>query len=262
MSLQILRMGSEGEDVRRWQHFLLGVGLLNGGVDGVFGPMTAAATRAFQKQEKAEADGVVGPQTYAAALRRGFDPGFIDPQGGTSGPDWPPPPVFAPLISNVERGAIFGEFRYERISPLKDEIRILGDWEAKHIVSVAIPQLKTVEGAPKSGRVRVHEMVTEQFRALFAAWEDAGLIDLVETWAGSFVPRFVRGSSKTLSNHAWGTAFDINVAWNPRGAVPALRGRPGSVRELVPLANEFGFYWGGHFGRRDGMHFEVARVLN
>jgi hypothetical protein len=36
------------------------------------------------------------------------------------------------------------------------------------------------------------------------------------------------------------------------------------VRELVPIANAFGFYWGGHFGagRVDGMHFEVAKVLS
>jgi len=27
----------------------------------------------------------------------------------------------------------------------------------------------------------------------------------------------------------------------------------------VPLANEHGFYWGGHFRHRpDGMHFEIA----
>jgi hypothetical protein len=85
---------------------------------------------------------------------------------------------------------------------------------------------------------------------------------LVLTWEGSFAPRFVRGSNVTLSNHAWGTAFDINYAWNTLGAQPALRGQKGSVRELVPIANEFGFYWGGHFkGRADGMHFEVARPL-
>ena len=34
----------------------------------------------------------------------------------------------------------------------------------------------------------------------------------------------------------------------------------GSVRQLVPIANELGFYWGGHFNRRDGMHFEMARI--
>lgn len=75
------------------------------------------------------------------------------------------------------------------------------------------------------------------------------------------MPRFVRGSRTTLSNHSWGTAFDINYAWNCLGALPALRGEKGSVRELVPIAHRHGFYWGGHFSRRDGMHFEVARVL-
>jgi hypothetical protein len=71
----------------------------------------------------------------------------------------------------------------------------------------------------------------------------------------------VRGSNTTLSNHAWGTGFDINAKWNPLGAVPALRGDTGSVRELVPIAHDHGFFWGGHFSRSDGMHFEVARVL-
>ena len=91
--------------------------------------------------------------------------------------------------------------------------------------------------------------------------ERDGLISLVRSWGGSFVPRYVRGSATNLSNHAWGTAFDIDAEWNPRGALPVLRGRVGSVRELVPRAHELGFYWGGHFSRRDGMHFEIARLL-
>ena len=42
---------------------------------------------------------------------------------------------------------------------------------------------------------------------------------------------------------------------------PALLGEKGCVRELVPIAHDHGFYWGGHFTRQDGMHFEVARVF-
>ncbi len=259
--MQVLRQGSEGDDVRRWQTFLLGRGLLKTGVDGVFGPGTEAATKAFQKRDRLDVDGAVGPLTYAAALQAGFDVGFTDPHGGTSGTDWPPPPTFAPLISNKERAGQFGAFRYERRSPGKDDIRILGDWEDRNIVSVTIAQLKRVKNAPKSGRIRVHRKVAPQVVELFSQWEKAGLVGLLKTWAGSFVPRFVRGSAVTLSNHAWGTAFDINAEWNPLGAVPALRSRPGSVRELVPLANDLGFHWGGHFQRRDGMHFEVARIL-
>ncbi len=80
-------------------------------------------------------------------------------------------------------------------------------------------------------------------------------------WAGSYVPRFIRGSRTTLSNHAFGTAFDINTRENALGAIPALVGKHGSVRKLVPLANQHGFYWGGHFkSRKDGMHFEIAEL--
>jgi peptidoglycan hydrolase-like protein with peptidoglycan-binding domain len=260
--MEILRRGSEGNDVRNWQHFLLGLGLLvDSSVDGVFGPRTEAATKAFQKKHQLVQDGMVGPRTYAAAIAGGFDPGFTDPLGGTSGPDWPPPPNFRPLISNLERQEVFGRFDFRRRTPGRDDIVIRGDWEARNIVSITVPQLRGVKGAPASGRIRVHKLVREQAMGLFQAWEDDGLLKLLKTWEGSFVPRYVRGSSVTLSNHAWGTAFDINYPWNPLGRMPALRGQPGSVRELVPRAHQFGFYWGGHFSRRDGMHFEVARVL-
>ena len=96
--------------------------------------------------------------------------------------------------------------------------------------------------------------------ALFERWEQAGLKPLVSSWAGAFTPRFTRGSRSVLSNHAYGSAFDINAEWNGLGALPRLLSERGSVRKLVPIANELGFYWGGHFSRRDGMHFELARL--
>jgi peptidoglycan hydrolase-like protein with peptidoglycan-binding domain len=259
--MRILRKGSEGDDVRRWQNFLLGQNLLEGGVDGRFGPLTERATRTFQQRKLLEVDGTVGPLTYAAALQSGFDAEFTDPQGGTAGANWPAPPVFSALVSNAERMETFGSFRFERVRPGSDDIRILDNWEAENVVAVTVPQLRGVAGAPESGRIRAHKQAAKQFEELFAAWERDGLLNLVRTWAGSFVPRYVRGSNSNLSNHAWGTAFDINVEWNPRGALPPLRGREGSVRELVARANQLGFYWGGHFTRRDGMHFEIARLF-
>ena len=103
-----------------------------------------------------------------------------------------------------------------------------------------------------------HKLAAAQLQALWEAWEKAGLLKQVLTFEGAFVARFIRGSTSTLSNHAFGSAFDINYRWNKLGARPALVGETGSVRELVPIAHEHGFYWGGHFNRRDGMHFEVA----
>ena len=257
--MQILRRGSEGDDVRRWQAFLRGRELLEV-VDGLFGSKSEQATRAYQKSRKIEVDGQVGPRTYGTALLDGFDPGFTDPLGGTSGADWPPPPTFGALVTNAEREQVFGKFEYTPV-PGSDDIKIKGNWVAKNIVAITIPQLAGVKGGPKSGRVAVHRLAAAQLTRLFEAWEQDGLISLIKTWDGLFAPRFVRGSKTNLSNHAWGTGFDVNYAWNHLGALPALRSQPGSVRELVPRANELGFYWGGHFSRRDGMHFEVARLL-
>ncbi len=177
----------------------------------------------------------------------------------------PPAPGFPPLVSTADRQRVFGAFRFQPapVPGNPEAIRILDGWAEANIVRVTIPQLVGVEGAPRDGAVWFHKAASAQLVNLFQAWDDAGLIHLVETWAGSFVPRFIRGSRTALSNHAFGTAFDINAAWNGLGAMPARAGSHGSVRELVPLANEFGFFWGGHYTRRrDGMHFEVAKILN
>lgn len=54
----VLRRGSTGDDVRLLQ------GLLGTGIDGVFGPLTETAVRAFQASIPIRVDGWVGPQTW------------------------------------------------------------------------------------------------------------------------------------------------------------------------------------------------------
>jgi hypothetical protein len=183
------------------------------------------------------------------------------PISANSSPDWPPAPSFGLLPNTAARQQMFGAFQFvhEPVAGNAENIRITDGWQKQNIVPVTIPQLIGVRGAPRNGVILFHRLAAKQLAAMWAAWEAAGLIDRVLVWAGSFVPRYIRGSRTELSNHAFGTAFDINVRWNGLGAQPALVGRQGSVRELVPIANEHGFYWGGHFrGRPDGMHFEVA----
>lgn len=166
------------------------------------------------------------------------------------------------------RQRLFGQFQFKAAPSTGDPeaILILGDWTKDNITMVEVPQLRSVKYAPSNQKIAWNTRAVGQLKALFAAWERAGLMHLVLTWGGSWCPRFVRGSKTNLSNHAWATAFDINVPWNGLGVRPALVGRTGSVRELVQLANENGFWWGGHgFGtpgsRLDGMHFEVAKVV-
>lgn len=64
----ILRRGSRGEEVKRWQR-ILGVT-----VDGVFGPGTEQATRSWQVAAGLQGDGVVGPKTWSIAERKDTDP--------------------------------------------------------------------------------------------------------------------------------------------------------------------------------------------
>ncbi|MDD2899083.1 MAG: M15 family metallopeptidase [Desulfuromonadaceae bacterium] len=260
---QVLRVGSKGQDVKKWQFFLIGQGLLQGNADGVFGDQTFTATVTFQQKNKLDADGVVGHQTLVAAIQSGFV--ILDDTDDSSenGPNWPPRPDFQPITSNAERQKLFSKFSYQH-DPQPDNyenIRILGNWEADNIVTVTIPQLAGISGAPKSGNIQVHRLVANQFTMLWQAWQNTDLLSRVRTYDGSYVPRFVRGSTSTLSNHAFGSAFDINVKWNNIGTLPALKEENGSVRELVQLANQHGFYWGGHYAKRpDGMHFEVAVI--
>lgn len=262
--MSVLRIGERGAAVTRWQLFLIGQEYQPGKADGIFGPQTEKATKAFQEKHHLRPDGVVGNRTYGQAMLLGFEK-VEDPLDETqTGPNWPPRPGFSPIVSNSQRQALFGEFKYKH-APVPgnyENIKILGDWAGKNLVRVDIPQLAGVPGASKTGRVWFHRLAAAQLRDLFKAWEEAKLLDRILRFEGAFVPRFIRGSTTTLSNHAFASAFDLNYPWNKIGHVPALAGEKGSLRELVPLANEFGFYWGGHYkGRLDGMHFEVAKIL-
>ncbi|MBP1846935.1 hypothetical protein J2046_005217 [Rhizobium petrolearium] len=93
------------------------------------------------------------------------------------------------------------------------------------------------------------------------------------SYEGCFVPRYKRNQApagnaghsirqsvnvSALSNHSFGSAFDINYVDNQLGQTPALCGSRGSVRELVAAANRLKIFWGGHFNNPDGMHFEIS----
>lgn len=75
----------------------------------------------------------------------------------------------------------------------------------------------------------------------------------LDRWGGCFNFRLVRGGN-TLSNHAWGTAVDINPQIGRLANFDDLRTYP---RWIVQAFEEAGFYWGGHFARPDSMHFEL-----
>jgi hypothetical protein len=136
-----------------------------------------------------------------------------------------------------------------------------------------MPQLKFARGF--TGRVRCHSRAAPILVALFEQWEKDDLLHLILSYEGCFVPRYKRKQAppgtgghgqkrssdvNALSNHSFGSAFDINFVDNQLDHVPAFCGRRGSTRELVASANAVGVFWGGHFGTQDGMHFEISKI--
>ena len=256
--MKLLQLGSSGDDVKQWQLFLTGQGLYKDLVNGKFEESTKAASQAFQQSQGLEPDGRIGNKSLGAAMLLGF--GVIPDKGDAKdSANWPSKPSFPPLISNDQRASLFGKFSY-RSKPLPinpENIEVTDNWVKENIIVLKIPQLVKIKGSDK---VEFHKKAGAQMQQLWKDWESEDLLHLVLTWSGSYGPRYVRGSKTVLSNHSFGSAFDINYDWNKLGAIPALVGTKGSVRELVEIANDNGFYWGGHFSRLDGMHFEIAKI--
>jgi len=258
--MRVIRPGMEGPDVEAWEVFLRGQGLDGLEVDGKYDPRTIEMTKLWQRQAGLADDGVIGPRTFGKAQELGFNPGFEDRDADEVGPNWPPRPAFGALAA-AARKQLLGEFRFKAapVNGNPEAIEILDDWPSRSIERVEIPQLAGLTGAPANGSIRLHKLAAEPFRKFFQAVDDAGLKERLISFGGSWAPRFIRGSRSSLSNHAYGSAIDLNVPWNQLGTTPAFKSKKGSVREIVPIANAHGIYWGGHFTRSDGMHFELAK---
>jgi hypothetical protein len=87
----------------------------------------------------------------------------------------------------------------------------------------------------------------------FANVISRGLVAEIRTWDGCFNIRRKRGGT-TSSLHSWGIAIDINAAWNGFGKTPTMS------KELVKCFTDAGFDWGGDWTKKDGMHFQLARI--
>ena len=274
--MKILRKGSEGNSVAQWQQFLLGEFSeeevsLNFKVDRIFGRLTEYWTKEFQRVNGLTADGIVGNDTYAQAMADGLlcavDDETLDdiPELIDTGVE-----AIPTMLTHAQRTKLFGDFKYEHkpIAGNPENIIIISEgWLRKNIIFLTIPEFKeagilTYGGKTWSGNLTVHKKIEKNIRMLAKKWKQHGIMKYVEFWGGSFVPRFIRGSRTKLSNHAWGTAFDINIQHNRLGHRPARLQEKGTVIPLVKDAVDCGFHWGGWYKfRKDGMHLEAFKAL-
>ena len=127
--------------------------------------------------------------------------------------------------------------------------RVIPDagWVAAHIRTEAVPIL---------GSMTCNQAIFPQLRAALAEIVQRGLSSKIHVgeYAGCFYPRFIAGTT-TLSNHAFGLAFDLNVPGNQRGTVGEMD------RTVVSIFKKWGFAWGGDWSYTDPMHFELARLV-
>ena len=85
---------------------------------------------------------------------------------------------------------------------------------------------------------------------------DEGQLD---DWGYAF--RQTRGSDRILSNHASGTAIDLNAIKHPLGKSNTFNKHQRNTINL--LITKYGLTWGGNYKRRkDDMHFEIALNQN
>jgi hypothetical protein len=75
----------------------------------------------------------------------------------------------------------------------------------------------------------------------------------LKTYDGCFNIRKKRGLT-SMSLHSWGIAIDLNAFENSLNQTPKLS--PGFVKCFT----DAGFEWGGTWKRKDGMHFQLAKI--
>lgn len=242
-----LQRGDSGTRVSVLQQALLSAGITVV-VDGDFGPATETAVRTFQTNEGLTVTGVVDAAT-ADAL------GIL-----TTGAGGPFPPT----------GWTWLGWGYNR-SPA------LADWETRLIGNAA------KFGPVNAGQVRSMPEALPLFEG-FLREIVAGGYKINEV--GGYVFRCTSNSRKTcegltrrsLSNHSWGLAIDMNTAANPELTYRGIDGQTACAttmrsdipRWVVQTAEKWGLYWGGYgWGGgcptpsslrssvlRDTMHFE------
>jgi hypothetical protein len=169
-------------------------------------------------------------------------------------------------LTSEQKHNTFGRIEYVPApnGVVPEGIRITNGWNKQYLRKVTVPQLailakKYPNGCfPKDGVIFWNKLGEAALLQLFRTLEEKELLHNIISWGGAWAPRFIRGSSSVLSSHAWATAFDVNAAWNPLGRPPAQQGQKGCLLDVIPEAEKAGFYWGGNFPRKDGMHFELT----
>lgn len=102
-------------------------------------------------------------------------------------------------------------------------------------------------------RIYCNKDMVEPLKLAFKKLIDTKCVNELKTWDGCFNIRKKRGLT-SMSLHSWGLAIDVNAFENGLNQAPKLS------KLFVSCFITSGFEWGGTWTRKDGMHFQLAKI--
>lgn len=123
--------------------------------------------------------------------------------------------------------------------------------EGKYMTMWDVPSELEIGVIPK--RIYCNKAMIQPLTQAFKNLIQRGFVNELKTWDGCFNIRKKRGLA-SQSLHSWGVAIDVNAAWNGLGKEPTLSSG------FVKCFTDAGFHWGGTWKRKDGMHFQLAKI--
>ena len=230
----------------RYQQLLLDLGIYDGNIDGIQGPKTTNAVKAFQKMNGLIVDGLVGPKTSAEfeeQLRSNPDRvELLDAK----------PYTIWPRETTAELNAFYGKPDLARkIAPRQTRIK------------VPYPMVLAWDTDKEINEIMCHELVAPSLLRILENVADIYTPDEIsehgfDLFGGVTNVRVIRGGTR-LSTHSWGIAIDIDPArnrlkWTEKKAYLA---KPECDAFREAFRNE-GWYSLGENRDYDWMHFQAC----
>lgn len=256
-------------DVITVQQLLIQRGQRPGAADGICGPRTIGAIKAFQATFLRMPDGLVsanGPTWQRLNGGAGGGAGPLGPIGAGLGPlpgaQAPMPPKDGNMTTMVPRPAS---------NTFNIGLKAISNAMMKSLFGMPRDTF-TQECQPMNNAALKRNVVTEAVGSFKATGLRPAVMSLKQVYgdiassypqlaprigtAGMLCCRHQRRSQTAISNHSWGTAIDltINGVLDKYGDGKVQVG----LTLIAPIFNRHGWYWGAAFGTEDGMHFEAS----
>jgi len=257
------------DDVRVVQLLLTQKGVNPGVVDGLCGPRTVHAILDFQAQFLSQPDGRVDPNgTTWRHLMDGAQP-QAPASPAPSQPQAPAAPrattaqgqALTTLVPRPSRDSINPGLTAASNAFMLQHLGRPRDTFSQACQPITHPTLKRNIVTQNVGPFRVTGLrpaVDSLRNALAQVRSEQPAVHHALGTAGMLCCRFVRGSTRSISNHSWGTAIDftLNGVLDRRGDNRVQVG----LTLIASIMNQHGWYWGAAFRTEDAMHFEGSQA--